>query len=194
MSGTQSQSEATSQTNPLRESLGWVAKHSPRIDLSHEGMMLESIQRGLRIREVAARNEITGDRTNLDGWPGHEGDDAVGVSIGDHIHYHVQAPPQQEAAAETQQPATQAPDANDVPEKQSFLTKMLPVIAGALLGTGIGTGAAMYFQPDTQPAATQPASPPAEQQTFTDTDTDTLTKVEAVQGYKPGDQRPEMPQ
>lgn len=81
----QPQHSTTSRT-PLQRGVDWVAKHWPRARLAHEGMMLEKIQRQQRCVEVNARNAMTGDTTDTDGWP--EEDDEMGVKIGDEIHHH----------------------------------------------------------------------------------------------------------
>lgn len=156
-----------------QEGVDWTAKHWPRLRMGHEGMMLESAQRGLRIRETIAKNSMTGDRKNLDGWPGHEGDDAMGVNIGDHIHYHVTQPPAT-SAQETPIPAPPSP--SPTPADKSLASKLAPYLIGAsILGGPLAGYAASKWLTTTPPAAT------ANVPNFTDTYTD----VEAVQLYQP---------
>jgi len=141
----------------LQQGVDWVAKHWARVRLGHEGFMLDKIQRQSRIVEQLAKNAMTGDSQATDAWPGNDGGDAMGVNIGDHIHYHYAdqetETPQQ---AETQQPT-----------QSSWKTKA--AIATALLagGTGVGAMTQAWLQPPAQEF----------------TDTDTVTVPAAVQIY-----------
>ena len=55
--------------SPLQRGVDWVAKHWPRLRLGHEGFMLDKIQRQQRCVEVSARNAMTGDNQDTNGWP-----------------------------------------------------------------------------------------------------------------------------
>jgi hypothetical protein len=127
------------ETEPLKAGVGWVAKHWPRTRLAHEGMMLEKINRQNRIVETLARNTMTGDTADVTGWPGNEGDDAMGVNIGDHIHYH---------QALSEQTETPAAAAAETPLK---LSTWLPYLVAA--ATAIG---GYYAGQKTETAVVQP--------------------------------------
>ncbi len=73
--------------------LNWVRGKWARVRLGHEAMMLGKIQQQNRIAQINARNAMTGDMTNTDGWPGEDGDD-MGVNVGDVVHHHHYAPPE----------------------------------------------------------------------------------------------------
>ena len=102
--------------------------------------MLDKIARQTRIVETSARNAMTGNMADLSGWPGSEGEDAMGVNIGDHIHYHQTA---------TEPAATQPPAAVAGDNSQSLLSKALPY----LLAVATGVGGYYFAQ---QPSPTQP--------------------------------------
>ena len=123
----QNQITTPSPLDPLKSGLGWVAKHWPRIRLGHEGMMLEKIDRQNRIAQTLARNSMTGNMGDVAGWPGDEGDDKMGVSIGDHVHYH--------QSVEPRPPAT-VPPATPAPTAESPWSQWLPYIMAAALGAG----------------------------------------------------------
>ena len=166
------QSQTVEQQNSLHQGLGWVAKHWPRVRLGHEAFMLDKIQRQTRIVEQLAKNAMTGDDTNTDEWPGSDGDDAMGVKIGDTtINYHYPAtPPQQpvQTATPTPMPDTPAtqptPTASVAPER----SKIWQTLAIAAIGGGLGAGAmalpGLFGDKDT-------TQPPAAVGTDTDTDT-----------------------
>lgn len=113
------QPEPPPQTSPLRSGLGWIAKYWPRIRLGHEGLMLEKIARQNRIVETLARNTMSGNMGDVTGWPGNAEEDAMGVNIGDHIHYH------------KAEPAPASP-----PVAESQLSKWLPYAVAAALAVG----------------------------------------------------------
>jgi len=150
------ESQLTQQTanDPLEAGVGWVAKHWPRIRLGHEGLMLDKIDRQHRIVETLARNTMTGDMKDVAGWPGNEGDDAMGVNIGDHIHYHQAVEPvaKQQAVA---------PAATTTPLWQKLLTSAAMLASGA----GAGAGVPWLLGAFDRPAVVQPAA------TAIDTDT-----------------------
>ena len=154
--------ESRQASNPLGEGVAWVAKHWPRIRLGHEGFMLDKIQRGARIAEVSARNAMTGDMSNTDGWPGHTGGDAMGVSIGDTIHYHA---PHQPADQPSQSPS-RTPGA-----LAKWLGPLVLVAAGATGGAGVPWLLGAYEQQ-------QPA-------TMEHTDTDTTRRID-IEKFVPG--------
>ena len=87
----------------IQKHLNWVAKNWGRLRLGHEGFMLDKIMRQQRFVEQDARNAMTGDTNGDEYLPDPDGDDAMGVNIGDHIHYHT-APESKEAQPEQQQP------------------------------------------------------------------------------------------
>ena len=165
------QSQTVEQQNSLHQGLGWVAKHWPRVRLGHEAFMLDKIQRQTRIVEQLAKNAMTGDDTNTDEWPGSDGDDAMGVKIGDTtINYHYPAtPPQQPVQTVTptpmpDTPATQpTPTASVAPER----SKLWQTLAIAAIGGGLGAGAMALPGLFGDKNTTQPAA------VVTDTDTDT---------------------
>ena len=108
--------------------------------------MLDKIDRQHRIVETLARNTMTGDMKNVAGWPGNEGDDAMGVNIGDHIHYH-QAPAQTPASPEiTAQPVVSA-------STKSILFKWLPYLLAVAGATG------GYFAGEQQTPTIPPQQP-----------------------------------
>ena len=50
--------------------------------------MLDRVQRVQRIGEITARNAATGKTDDMNGWPGNEEGDKMGVKIGDEVHHH----------------------------------------------------------------------------------------------------------
>ena len=118
--------------------------------------MLDKIQRQQRIVEQLAKNVMTGKNGDVDVWPGNDGDDAMGVSIGDHIHYHTeQNPPQQPEPTQPKGMSTAAKVATSL-------------AAAALLGPG-GVGMAALLGAFDKPPV--PVVAPV------DTDTDTIPTV-----------------
>lgn len=174
MSSEPNQATATmEEPTPLKAGVGWVAKHWPRVRLAHEGLMVDKIQRQSRIVEQLARNTMTGDNQDVSGWPGHEGDDSMGVNIGDHIHYHAaseQPAPQQPPA--TPAPTSAAPAAATPPTEQpksvwrTWLARTALVAGGLGLGAGGLAGYNAMTADDENPAVAveQPAEQPAGQQ------------------------------
>lgn len=79
----------TMQPNEWFPGQNWVRKQWSRLRLAHEGLMVDHVQRIQRIGEISARNSMTGDYTNTDGWPE---DEEMAVNIGDHTHYHRTSP------------------------------------------------------------------------------------------------------
>ena len=154
----------TTERTPLQGGVDWVAKHWPRVRLGHEGFMLDKIQRESRIVEQLAKNAMTGKKKDVDVWPGNDGDDAMGVNIGDHIHYHQVLPPEP-----TPEPVAQAPEPASQSKGMSTTAKVATSLAAAaLLGPG-GVGmAAMLGAFDKPPV---PVVAPV------DTDTDTIPTV-----------------
>jgi len=125
----------------LERGLDWIGKHWPRVRLAHEGVMVDRVQRVQRIGEVLARNAMTGNMADTNGWP--SGDEKMGVDIGDVIHNHYY-PPKPEPAA---------------PKPMGNLAKA--AIAAALLGTGAGGMAAApwiagLFSQGQPPVVSQP--------------------------------------
>ena len=104
--------------------------------------MLDKIQRQTRIVEQLAKNAMTGDMKSTDCWPGNDGDDAMGVNIGDNIvnHYHEPVEPT-------------APPAEPTPKKMGTAAKIATTLAAAtLLGPG-GAGVASLLGAFDRPAA-----------------------------------------
>jgi hypothetical protein len=91
--------------------------------------MLDKIQRQSRIVEQLAKNTMTGELKNTDDWPGNSGDDAMGVNIGDHIHYHYDETPTLKTEESTPAVAT--------PAKASRLASAALLAAGLLGGAGV---------------------------------------------------------
>jgi len=152
----QGSAQTTTAPDPLKAGVGWLAKHWPRLRLGHEGFMLEKIQRQARIAEVTARNSMTGRMDDTTGWP-EDGDDGMGVMIGDHIenHYHLPA---------EQPPKEAAPVADSAAEKQEpfLLRKAAPLLMALALGSAGAGGAGLGIWlnlllnvPETPPPAVQ---------------------------------------
>jgi hypothetical protein len=183
--------ESQDTQTPLQNQIDWVAKHWARVRLGHEGVMLDKIHRQARIVEQLAQNQMTGDMGNTDAWPGHEGDDDMGVNIGDHIHYH--APPEQPSEPAAAQPVTPTQPTEPVTTSEP-VTPAHPVqteetpqppssrparaiwpyaLAAALTGGGLGAAAAAL------PVIWRDNAP---QPTMTDTDTDTQYELRISSG------------
>ena len=123
--------------------------------------MLDKIQRQSRIVEQLAKNTMTGDAENTDDWPGNDGEDAMGVNIGDHVHYHY--PPQETPTASEPQDAAPSEPPHDMPPqttqqpaqpKSNFLKNA--AVAAALLvgGAGMGFGLSRPSAPTPLPSTT----------------------------------------
>jgi hypothetical protein len=98
-------------------------------------MMLEKIQRQNRIVEIDARNAMTGKVGDVTDFPSSKGKgNEMGVDIGDTIHnYYPPAPPE-------------PPPAVAVQPKSRVLKRLAKAaIAAALVGSGVGAGAAIPF-------------------------------------------------
>jgi len=130
----------------FQQGIDWVGKHWPRIRLGHEGMMLDKITRQNRCVEVLARNAMTGEMDNAEGWPGQEGDDDMGVSIGDTIVNHNYPQPSE--------PNVPAPS-------KSLAAKALPWLLGAAIPASGAMGALATYLAN-RPAAMAPAGDAAD--------------------------------
>jgi hypothetical protein len=101
--------------------------------------MVDRVQRVQRIGEVTARNAMTGNVADTNGWP--SGDEKMGVDIGDEIHNHYYPPP----------PSS--------PAKTPMGTLAKAAVAAALIGTGAGGVAAVPWIAELfnqQPTVEQP--------------------------------------
>lgn len=140
----------------LKQGVDWVAKHWPRIRLGHEGFMLNKIDRQARIVETIAKNAMTGDTQNTEGWPDESEEDEMGVKIGDTIYNFNEAPPAP--------PSPPAPTEAAPPQRSRWGPVAVAAsmgFASAMLGNAILNS--------TQPSEPIPAS--------VDTDTDTVPAV-----------------
>ena len=148
---------STCNRSAAQRGIDWVAKHWPRARVAHEGMMLDKMQRQNRIVEVAARNSMTGNMSDLDGWPGGEGDDGMGVSIGDNIHHHYAPQPSEPAQSNAASPST--PSASKWMKTALLAMALLSgpaLLAMALLSGTVGVGLAYYLANQNQPEAIEP--------------------------------------
>jgi len=149
------------ETNAVKAGVDWVAKHWPRVRLGHEAVILNKIERQNRIVETLARNSMTGEMQDTTGWPDSEGDDRMGVKIGDRIENHYHLPAESRETQSARQGAAGA-----------FPWKGLAaaVLASGLLGTAGGLGIPWLLGAlDQKPAAEQAS-----------TDTDTQYRLELV--------------
>lgn len=167
MNGTPQASTPPAEGNALKAGVKWVAKHWPRVRLGHEGVMLNKIERQTRIVEIDARNVMTGETDCIDGWPDYEGDDQMGVKIGDEItnHYYPQPeePPKKPLPVAEALPSTEP--ATEKPAK-SLLARTIPaLITAAVVGPGAGLLTYFMNRPD-------PPPPPAAQQSAEQPDQD----------------------
>ena len=146
----------------MKQGVDWVAKHWPRVRLAHEGFMLDKIVRQSRIVEQLAQNSMTGDVENVDAWPGHEGDDDMGVKIGDEIHYHA-APPKPDPPAPTPStpPANQPPQTQPAEEPEPAWKTWAKRAALVAVGAGGIAGYQWMSKPpeENPPTIEQPAPP-----------------------------------
>jgi hypothetical protein len=119
-------------------------------------MMIDKIERQNRIVEIDARNAMTNEPANIDGWP-DMGEGSMGCRIGDEIHNHhyhsVPPPPPQQGETQVTE-GRELPTAEELPEK-SFLSKALPYVGMALLGGGgvVGIDFVRSFFADDPPAS-----------------------------------------
>lgn len=140
---------------PERDDITKAKRHVFNRHLAHEAIMLDRMQRQLRMAEKAQKFATTGNTKDLE-WT-VEDESAMGVSIGNENHLHIQTKEQPQvttAAAPMPAPASTS---------QSVWPSLL--LAGSMLAGGSGLG---YIVNDL--LKSRPAALPA----VTDTDTTTV--------------------
>jgi len=130
--------------------------------LAHEGMMLEKIRRQNRIAELDARNAMTGETENTEGWPQTDGKgDDMGVSIGNENHYHYPEPPTLAPSPPESRPSPE-PEPQPTPALKKPLSKLAKVGIIAALSTGsAGVGMAIPLIADALNPETPAVAPDA---------------------------------
>lgn len=128
--------------------------------MAHEGVMLDRMQRQLRMAEKMQKFASSGDPKDLE-WT-EEDEAAMGVNIGNEYHIHQQLP------AATQSPAkpTSTPTPTEPQATTGWPTKLALAAALAAGSAGIGYIAADQMKPNPATAA------------GVDTDTDTIVEMD----------------
>ena len=144
------------QPQPNQPDMNWAAKVQKNwilTRLGHEGLMLDSIQKqGAIVRDSVRWLQDSARVKHTEG----EGGEAMGVNIGNEIHYHGWTPPQQQAAQQPQTPpqnnqstpqaTPEAGNSGPTPSTAVRLRELWPWLLAAGLGSGaLGAGSAYWF-------------------------------------------------